>query len=174
MADYQHLPQDDYEGDHAPRTGASFPRTLKKALSKRSNVVLLATAAVAILAASAFWLGSANEWSHHSVHFETVGISAERFQHGLHKCEQIHRKDKHIYPEAETRTFNPRFVNGTKPTVFRNGFIFDGVKEAYRGDVLVDQGVVVKVGKVGEVSEDTVVVNLKGHILTPGIVDMHR
>ncbi|KAH7032291.1 hypothetical protein BKA57DRAFT_477771 [Linnemannia elongata] len=173
MADYQHLPQDDYEGGHAPRTGTSFPRNLKKALSKRSNVVLLATAAVAILAASAFWLGSSNEWSHHPTHFETVGISAERFQYGLDKCEQIHRKDKHTYPETETRTFNPRFVNGTKPTVFRNGFIFDGINEAFKGDVLVDQGVVVRVGEVGEVPEDAVMVDLKGHILTPGIVDMH-
>ncbi|KAG0271151.1 hypothetical protein BGZ95_001087 [Linnemannia exigua] len=169
MADYQHLPQDDYD-DHAPRT--SFGRNLKKSLTKQ-NAVLLATAAVAILAASSYWLGSSKEWSHHPTHFEQAGISPERFEYGVAKCGEIHRKDKHQYPDAETRTFNPRFVNGTKPTVFKNGFIFDGVNESYKGDVLVDQGVVVKVGGEIKPPKDAVVVDLKGHILTPGIVDMH-
>ncbi|KAK3847094.1 MAG: hypothetical protein J3R72DRAFT_379101 [Linnemannia gamsii] len=170
MADYQHLPQDDYDG-HAPRTG-TFRRNLKKSL-KKPSVILLVTAAVAILAASSYWLGSSKEWSHHPTHFEQAGISPERFEYGVAKCNEIHRKDKHQYPDADTRTFNPRFVNGTKPTVFKNGFIFDGVNESFKGDVLVDQGVVVKVG--GEINppKDAVVVDLKGHILTPGIVDMH-
>ncbi|KAF9126734.1 hypothetical protein BGW39_006421 [Mortierella sp. 14UC] len=170
MADYQHLPQDDYDGDHAPRTGTSFGRNLKNSLTKQ-NVVLLATAAVAILAASSYWLGASKEWSHHPTHFEQAGISPKRFEYGVAKCNEIHRKDKHQYPE--TRTFNPRFVNGTKPTVFKNGFIFDGVNESFRGDVLVDQGVVVKVGGDIEPPKNAVVVDLKGHILTPGIVDMH-
>ncbi|KAF9905888.1 hypothetical protein EC991_001213 [Linnemannia zychae] len=172
MADYQHLPQDDYDGDHAPRTGTSFRRNLKNSLTKQ-NVVLLATAAVAILAASSYWLGASKEWSHHPTHFEQAGISSERFEYGVAKCNEIRRKDKHQYPEAKTRTFNPRFVNGTKPTVFKNGFIFDGVNESFRGDVLVDQGVVVKVGGDIKPPKDADVVDLKGHILTPGIVDMH-
>ncbi|KAG0207829.1 hypothetical protein BGX33_006607 [Mortierella sp. NVP41] len=171
MADYQHLPQEDYD-DHAPRTGTSFKDNLRKSMTKK-NVVLLATAAVAILAATAFWLGSSNEWSHHPTHFEPTGISPERFEYGVAKCKEIQRTDKHQYPEAETRTFNPRFVNGTKPTVFKNGFIFDGVNESFRGDVLIDQGVVVKVGGEIEPPKDAVVIDLKGHILTPGIVDMH-
>ncbi|KAF9926009.1 hypothetical protein FBU30_004302 [Linnemannia zychae] len=168
MADYQHLPQDDYDGDHPP----SFRRSLKKSLTKR-NIVLLATTAVAILAASSYWLGSSGEWSHHPVHFENAGITQERFQYGLDKCSEIHRTDKHTYPEAKTRTFNPRFVNGTKPIVFKNGYIFDGVNDSYKGDVLVDKGIVVKIGNDIKAPKDADVVDLKGHILTPGIVDMH-
>ncbi|ORZ13347.1 hypothetical protein BCR41DRAFT_381221 [Lobosporangium transversale] len=52
--------------------------------------------------------------------------------------------------------------------------IFDGVSEVFKGDVLVDHGIIVEIGEDIKGSKDTVVVDLKGHILTPGIVDMHN
>ncbi|KAF9364872.1 hypothetical protein BGX34_000099 [Mortierella sp. NVP85] len=164
MSDYQGLPQQD-------------PDTLgpeeKEPFYKRKSTLLLATAAIALLAAASYVLGAAGEFSHHKVHFETPGISPEHFAQGVAKCKAIRREDKHLYPAAETRTFNPRFVNGTAPTLFKNGTIFDGVSESFQGDLLVDQGIVVQLGGNIEPSEGVVVVDLKGHIVTPGIVDMH-
>lgn len=65
-------------------------------------------------------------------------------------------------------------MNGTVPTLFKNGYIFDGENEAYKGDVLIDNGLIVQIGHGVDVPEGAKVVDLKGHIITPGIVDMHR
>ncbi|KAG0211955.1 hypothetical protein BGX28_007036 [Mortierella sp. GBA30] len=166
MADYTSLPQHDQEeAGHAYPQGEPFYR--------KKSTVLLATAAIALLAASAYVLGASNELSHTKVHFEEVGISAKHFAEGVAKCKAIRRQDKHQYQAAETRTVNPRFVNGTTPTLFKNGYIFDGVSESFQGDLLIDNGLIVKVGGRIEAPENAVVVDLKGRILTPGIVDMH-
>ncbi|KAF9178506.1 hypothetical protein BGZ50_007671 [Haplosporangium sp. Z 11] len=147
--------------------------TSKKPIFQRKSIISLAIAAVILLAASAYLLGASNELSHHRVEYETPGISAEHFAQGVTKCKAIRKKGKHQYPPAESRTYNPRFVNGTAPTLLKNGYIFDGVSESFKGDLLIDQGIIIKVGGVIEAPKDAVVVDLKGHILTPGIVDMH-
>ncbi|GJJ68433.1 hypothetical protein EMPS_00779 [Entomortierella parvispora] len=169
MADYSSLPQHDQEeaGHAYPQPKGEFFRKHKK------TTIVLATAAIALLATSAYFLGASNELSHNKVHYEEVGISAGHFANGLNKCKAINRENKHDYPVPEARQVNPRFVNGTAPTLFKNGYIFDGVNESYKGDVLIDRGLIVAVGGNITAPEDAVVVDLKGHILTPGIVDMH-
>jgi len=170
MADYSTLPQHDQE-----EVGHAYPQPKGEFLRKhKKTTIVLATAAIALLATSAFFLGASNELSHNKVHYEEVGISAGHFMNGLNKCKAINRENKHEYPLPEARQANPRFVNGTAPTLFKNGYIFDGVNESYKGDVLIDRGLIVAVGGEIKVPKDAVVVDLKGHILTPGIVDMHR
>ncbi|KAG0250403.1 hypothetical protein BG011_008365 [Mortierella polycephala] len=166
MADYQRLPQQD-------PNQAGPTSTSKEPILKRKSTILLATAAFILLATFTYLLGASNELSHHRIEFETPGISAEHFAQGVAKCRAIRKKGKHQYPPTESRTYNPRFVNGTAPTLFKNGYIFDGVSESFKGDLLIDQGIIIKVGGVIEAPKDAVVVDLKGHILTPGIVDMH-
>lgn len=169
MSDYQSLPQNDPE-----EAGDNVDQEEKTPFYRRKSTLLLAAAAIALLGASAYVLGTANEWSHHRVHFEGAGISREHFAQGLAKCKAINKEGKHNYPAAETRTVNPRFVAGTAPTLFKNGTIFDGVSEAFQGDLLVDNGLIVQVGGEIEAPEGATVLDLKGHIITPGIVDMHR
>ncbi|KAF9429712.1 hypothetical protein BGZ94_009739 [Podila epigama] len=168
MSDYTHLPQHDHEEE-----GHTYDRPQKGAFLRKKSTLLLATAAIALLATSAYFLGSANELSYHQIHYETPGLSSAHFLQGKAKCDQIRRKDKHIYPPAESRAFNPRFVNGTAPTLFKNGYIFDGEGEGFKGDLLIDQGIIVQVGGDIKAPEGATVVDLKGHIITPGIVDMH-
>ncbi|KAF9110782.1 hypothetical protein BGX27_005894 [Mortierella sp. AM989] len=168
MADYSSLPQHDQE-----EVGHAYEEPDKFAFLRTKRAMLLATAAIALLATSAYVLGASNELSHNKVHYEGGGISAKHFHQGVAKCKAIRKKDKHQYPAAEARTSNPRFVNGTAPTLFKNGYVFDGVSESFKGDVLIDKGLIVQIGGDIKAPKDTVVVDLKGHILTPGIVDMH-
>ncbi|KAF9997449.1 hypothetical protein BGZ65_006987 [Modicella reniformis] len=166
MSDYQRLPQQDPDlPGHRPEE--------KEPFYKKKRNILLAAIAIVLLATAFYVLGSAGEFSHHRVHLEQPGISLEHFSQGVAKCKAIHQEGKHQYPASETRTFNPRFVSGTAPTLFKNGTIFDGVSESFQGDLLVNGGIIVQLGGDIEAPEGTVVVDLKGHILTPGIVDMH-
>ncbi|KAF9370914.1 hypothetical protein CPB97_002375, partial [Podila verticillata] len=167
-SEYTTLPQHDQE-----EVGHTYEQPAKEPFYRKKSTLLLATAAIALLATSAYYLGSANELSYNKIHFESPGISGRHFLHGKAMCEQIRRKDKHTYPPAESRTINPRFVNGTAPTLFKNGYIFDGENEGFKGDLLIDQGIIVQVGGEIKAPKGTTVVDLKGHILTPGIVDMH-
>ncbi|KAF9367461.1 hypothetical protein CPB97_005726, partial [Podila verticillata] len=50
------------------------------------------------------------------------------------------------YPPAQFHTINPRFVNGTAPTLFKNGYNFDDENEGSKGDLLIDQIIIVQVG----------------------------
>lgn len=168
MADYASVPQHDNE-----EVGHAYDRPQKGAFLRKKSTLLLATAAIALLTASAYFLGAANELSPRKVHFEEVNISGRHFAQGLAKCRAIKRENKHVYPAPESRIESERFVNGTAPTLFKNGYIFDGESEAFKGDLLIDRGLIVKIGGEIEVPEGAVVVDLKGHIVTPGIVDMH-
>ncbi|KAG0041175.1 hypothetical protein BGZ83_002206, partial [Gryganskiella cystojenkinii] len=172
MADYSSLPQHDQE-----EVGHTYPRPQNQKAEffrkHKKTTIVLATAAIALLATSAYLLGASNELSHDRVHYEGVGISADHFTNGLKKCEAINRPNKHEYLATEARTKNPRFVNGTAPTLFKNGYVFDGVHESFKGDVLIDNGLILAVGGDIKAPKGTTVVDLKGHIITPGIVDMH-
>ncbi|KAF9582989.1 hypothetical protein BGW38_010464 [Lunasporangiospora selenospora] len=169
MSDYQQLPQHDRQDD--PQDDE--PSRPAWVLSRNQKIVLL-VAATALLATSAYLIGASNEFAHHPVDFQQAGISLERFEAGLSKCKAIRRKHKHVYVAPEERLINERFVNGTAPTLFKNGFILDGVSaELQRKDLLVDQGLIVQIGSDIQPPKKTVVVDLKGHIISPGIVDMH-
>ncbi|KAF8971311.1 hypothetical protein BGZ46_010308 [Entomortierella lignicola] len=141
MADYSSLPQHDQE-----EVGHAYDEPDKFAFLRTKKTIILATAAIALLSVTSYYLGASNELSPKKVHFEEAGISASHFSEGLAKCKAIRRENKHQYPEPETRTFNPRFVNGTSPTLFKNGYVFDGVSEAFKGDVLIDKGLIVHIG----------------------------
>ena len=167
MADYQRLPQQDPEQPGPP------PKK-EEPILQRTSTILVATAAIVVLAAAAYVLGAANELSYNKVVFESPGVSAQHFKEGVAKCKAIRREGKHHYPLPESRKLNPRFVNGTAATLLKNGYIFDGVSEAYPGDILIDRGIIVQIGPSIEALQDVVVVDLKGHVVTPGIVDMHR
>ncbi|KAF8936533.1 hypothetical protein EDD21DRAFT_425833 [Dissophora ornata] len=166
MADYERIPQrdDDQAGDRPVR---------KQPILQTRGTLLVATAAIALLATTSYLLGFSNEVSHHNADFNSPGISPDHFALGVAKCKAIRREGRHQYPAPDTRSHNPRFVNGTAPMLFKNGYIFDGVSESFKSDLLIDRGIIAKIGGDIEAPKDAVVVDLKGHILTPGIVDMH-
>ncbi|GAA6021304.1 hypothetical protein JCM11491_005797 [Sporobolomyces phaffii] len=78
-----------------------------------------------------------------------------------------------------SRTESDRFVPGTDPILIRNATVWTGEHEGnqvlYNHDVLLDKGLVAKIGENLRVdtADNVKVIEAKGAWLTPGIVDMH-
>ncbi|KAJ7698627.1 carbohydrate esterase family 9 protein [Mycena rosella] len=113
-------------------------------------------------------------WSDSRV--ETLPINAATI---LAQCSALH-----LTPgppnDFHARTQSDRFVPGTKPTLIRNASIWTGLdsgNEVVYGDVLIDKGLVKKVGSVNlamlNAYPDVVVLDAAGAWVSPGIVDLH-
>ncbi|KAF7778394.1 hypothetical protein Agabi119p4_2739 [Agaricus bisporus var. burnettii] len=83
-------------------------------------------------------------------------------------------------PASRLDGHSDRFVPGTRPVLIRDARIWTGHddgKEVIHGDVLLDRGLVVGVGKLSEVDyeefKELSVVDAKGRWVTPGLVDLH-
>lgn len=108
------------------------------------------------------------------------GTDPEVLAKGIEQCEYIRSRPG---PPADfhARRVNDRFEQGTKPVLIRNATIWTGGKggeEIVEGDVLMDGGVI---RKVGDVTFD-LIEDLKGNLqeidaqgawVTPGLVDGH-
>lgn len=98
---------------------------------------------------------------------------------GIKQCEIIARPPPNPRPFTDKRGKNDRFVKGTKPTWLKNATLWTGEKGGteiiYGGDVLLDEGVIRKIGK-GDKLEDALAlakgevdeIDLHGAWLTPG------
>ncbi|KAJ6491356.1 carbohydrate esterase family 9 protein [Mycena vitilis] len=75
------------------------------------------------------------------------------------------------------RKQSDRFEKGTKATVIRNATIWTGLddgNEVIRGDILIDKGLIQKIGSVDLRSyADVEVLDAAGAWVSPGIVDLH-
>ncbi|TNY18704.1 carbohydrate esterase family 9 protein [Rhodotorula diobovata] len=95
------------------------------------------------------------------------------------RCEDLHTPPG--VPESFwQRRENDRFAAGTSPTLIRNATVWtgedDGKQVLYNHDVLLDRGLVVKIGEdimLDKGDSRTKVVQAHGSWLTPGIFDMH-
>lgn len=83
-------------------------------------------------------------------------------------------------PASRLKGKSDRFVPGTRPVLIRNAKIWTGHedgKEVVHGDVLLDRGLVVGVGKISKLDYEGLkelrVVDAKGRWVTPGLVDLH-
>lgn len=84
-------------------------------------------------------------------------------------------------PAFHQRTRSDRFVPGTRPYLLKNAKLWTGRNngtEAFRGDILLENGLIKRVGHVGRADlraykDDLVVVDVHDAWVTPGIVDMH-
>ncbi|THU95633.1 carbohydrate esterase family 9 protein [Dendrothele bispora CBS 962.96] len=75
------------------------------------------------------------------------------------------------------RTQSDRYLTGAKPTLIKNAKIWTGEDEGnlvVQGDVLLDKGMIMGVGRVPHHHyKDITVLDAKGGWVTPGIVDLH-
>jgi hypothetical protein len=83
-------------------------------------------------------------------------------------------------PATRLNGHSDRFVPGTDPVLIRDAKVWTGHhngKEIIHGDVLLDRGLIVKVGKVSREDYKHLkglrVVNARGRWVTPGLVDLH-
>ncbi|KAJ7255306.1 carbohydrate esterase family 9 protein [Mycena rebaudengoi] len=109
-------------------------------------------------------------------HAETLPINAAEI---VNKCQSLY-----LTPgppdDFHARTRSDRFVEGTRPTLIRNASVWTGLdsgNEVVYGDVLLDKGIIQKVGVVDKsvlaAYADLVVLDAAGSWVSPGIVDLH-
>ena len=108
------------------------------------------------------------------------GISYETYKYGLSKCDEIKRiKPDNNYIQGRKR--NPRYVPGTKDVLLKNARILDGIGQDFIGNILLKDGIISEITKYVDdekhdvdVTDDTIIIDLKKKFVTPGLVDMHR
>ncbi|KAJ7056224.1 carbohydrate esterase family 9 protein [Mycena amicta] len=77
-----------------------------------------------------------------------------------------------------SRKQSDRYEAGTKATLIRNATIWTGLddgKEIVSGDILIDKGIIQKIGsvEVRTLSVEAVVLDAAGAWVSPGIIDLH-
>ncbi|GAA6033304.1 hypothetical protein JCM8097_006683 [Rhodosporidiobolus ruineniae] len=111
-------------------------------------------------------------------------VARQQWEDAIDRCE-----DLHVLPGVPdshwNRTASDRFVPGTTASLIRNATVWtgehDGKEILYNTDVLLDRGVVVKIGEnlsfesllSPELVGEAKVIDAHGAWVTPGIVDMH-
>ncbi|KAF7323617.1 Carbohydrate esterase family 9 protein [Mycena kentingensis (nom. inval.)] len=152
--------------------GQTLPAPVSRSSTRRSSrfqhLALLVAAAVLLYPLSYSALG----WTW--TRSDAVPINAQTI---LAQCKAL---DLQPGPPDDfyARKQSDRFEDGTKPTLIRNATIWTGQddgKEVLTGDILLDKGIIQKLGSVDvrTLSADTVVLDADGAWVSPGIVDMH-
>ncbi|KAI9019283.1 hypothetical protein CLU79DRAFT_759500 [Phycomyces nitens] len=99
------------------------------------------------------------------------GISMKSFNHGFSKCQAIVDRQQQATNTSRVRHRNPRAALRDKQLLIKNGRIW--LNNRYEdGDILIENGLITAVGSDIDAS-DARVIDAKGRIVTPGIVDMH-
>ncbi|KAK0193022.1 carbohydrate esterase family 9 protein [Armillaria mellea] len=107
----------------------------------------------------------------------TIPLHAEDI---LRKCKNIHVLPV-PQPEFLSRSESDRYVQSTRPTLLKNATIWTGRVSGFeivRGDLLMDKGMIKKVGAIDVealdgFSANLVVHDVGGAWVSPGIVDLH-
>jgi hypothetical protein len=100
------------------------------------------------------------------------GISNSALQQGLAKCHALTKLDPVTKPD-ENRSFNPR-GNTNDSTVLRNAVVWDGQGDILSNvDVLMENGVIRQVKQGIQAPSGAKIIDVGGHIVSPGLVDMH-
>ncbi|CAO3633667.1 unnamed protein product [Mucor fragilis] len=104
----------------------------------------------------------------------TPGISSSAFRQGLAKCQQIRLNSKTPSTDPQKRTSNPRAPQDSQPVVLRNAVVWDGQgKILNHVDILMSNGVISQVKQNIQAPASAKIIDVGGHIVSPGIVDMH-
>jgi hypothetical protein len=116
-------------------------------------------------------------------------LSIEQLNADLQTCKKLRHKPQD--PIGQGRERNTRYIDGGKPTLIKNATIWigepvKGTSEAdahagkgwewVSGDVLLEHGLIKKVESqiaASSLSDDTIVFDASGRLLTSGIIDMH-
>lgn len=149
-----------------PASGSVLARRIRQRPAR--IFVLLCLAALA----SSLWLGYQLQYRSHYLPIHAAAT--------VERCRSLNLqpgppKDFHNRKESD------RFEPGTPPTLIKNGRIWTGSlngTEVIRGDILIDKGIITRVGRINQASiaalgSDLVVVDSDGAWVTPGIVDIH-
>ena len=104
-----------------------------------------------------------------------AGISKAAMQQGLDQCESIQNK-RRVRNEPNPHRSNPRASNDSQPILLKNAIVWDGQGNVLNDvDILMQNGVIKQVqADITDAPDHTKVIDVRGHIVSPGLVDMHR
>lgn len=104
-----------------------------------------------------------------------AGVSELTMEKGRIQCEAIQTRKREKNTPSESRT-NPRAEATQQPILLRNAVVWDGQGNVLKHvDVYVEDGIIQKVEKDIKVKGSHVkVIDVAGHVVGPGLVDMHR
>ncbi|KAG2221768.1 hypothetical protein INT45_003408 [Circinella minor] len=103
-----------------------------------------------------------------------AGIPESALLEGLAKCEAIQRSKPINRPDTKRK--NPRATADVQPVLLKNAIVWDGEGQILKDvDILLQNGVIAKIEQNINVSEDMdiKIIDVGGHVVSPGIVDMH-
>ncbi|KAL9538311.1 hypothetical protein MBANPS3_011030 [Mucor bainieri] len=106
----------------------------------------------------------------------TPGISSSAFKQGLAQCQQMRLANRAapLSSSSEKRTYNPRAPQNSQSIVLRNAVVWDGQGEILdHVDILMSNGVISQVKQNIQAPVSAKIIDVGGHIVSPGIVDMH-
>ena len=115
-------------------------------------------------------------WGGDSGSVISPGISYASFKYGLSQCQKITKQQEekeYLNRELPPRQRNPRGPENTT-LLIKNGYIWLGDRYLDGGDILIKDGLILKVGHDLSTDEENVKeINAEGRVVSPGIVDMH-
>ncbi|KAK4517463.1 uncharacterized protein ATC70_000800 [Mucor velutinosus] len=104
-------------------------------------------------------------------------ISFSTLEAGRAKCEAIQtRQKKGANLPSKDRSYNPRADPTQEPILLKNAVVWDGQGQVLENvDVYIENGVIRQVEKGIQVdgTQGVKVIDVAGHIVSPGLVDMH-
>ncbi|KAI7873769.1 composite domain of metallo-dependent hydrolase [Lichtheimia hyalospora FSU 10163] len=103
-----------------------------------------------------------------------AGISKAAMQQGLDQCESIQNK-RRLPNEPNPHRSNPRASNDSQPILLKNAIVWDGQGNVLNDvDILMQNGVIKQVqADITDTPDHTKIIDVHGHIVSPGLVDMH-
>ncbi|KAI8333784.1 hypothetical protein EDC96DRAFT_525755 [Choanephora cucurbitarum] len=102
------------------------------------------------------------------------GISVKTFEVGLSKCHQISKQAKGTLSKSSIRSKNPRAPDNVQSILLKNATLWDGEGNVVNGiDILMADGVIREINHNIRTTKNASIIDVKGHIVSPGLVDMH-
>lgn len=180
-ANYEAIPNEPVAG--SPLTPPSHWQRVKNTFTRRRiGAILCFLIFLSLITGIALVLllpetSPLQDHDHPSIHSPIKpGISIQAMEHGLAQCQRI-RRQKPINQPNPSRTTNPRAPNNVQTTLLKNAVVWDGQGNILdHVDVLMQNGVIHRVENDIDIdsNNNTKVIDVKGRIVTPGLVDMHR
>lgn len=104
------------------------------------------------------------------------GVSDLTMEQGRAKCHAIQSRPREKNLPNTKRARNPRAESTQGPILIKNAVVWDGQGEILDGvDIYIEGGVIRQVGKFKlDSNEGVKEIDAAGHVVSPGLVDMHR
>lgn len=103
-----------------------------------------------------------------------AGVSELTMENGRIQCEAIQTRKREKDTPSKDRK-NPRAEANQQPILLKNAVVWDGQGNVlHHVDVYMEDGIIQKVEKDVKVAQHVKVIDVAGHVVGPGLVDMHR